>query len=145
MFAFNNTKKHDRKYKLKVLPASLTTFPKIKSKVKTKGVFYMLSDYNQGFLKKLEFIISQWIFFVDFQKTRCSSASTCNRTGPAPLCLLKPTHFGQHSAGILIFFFLLALNLNRNNKKEKNPTYSVISPPWQHRTTQSLSNASYPL
>lgn len=44
MFAFNNTKKHDRKYKLKVLPASLTTFPKIKSEVKTKGVFYMLSD-----------------------------------------------------------------------------------------------------
>lgn len=144
MFAFNNTKKHDRKYKLKVLPASLATFPKIKSKVKTKGVFYMLSDYNQGFLKNLEFIISQWIFFVAFQKTCCSSASTCNRTGPAPLCPLKPTHFGQHSAGILICFFLLALNLNRNNTKEKKPTYSVISPPWQHRTTQSLSNASHP-
>lgn len=49
MFAFNKIKKHGRKYKFKVLPASLTAFPKIKSKVKTKGVFYMLSDYNQGF------------------------------------------------------------------------------------------------
>lgn len=49
MFAFNNTKNHDRKYELKVLPVSLITFPKIRSKVKTKEVFYMLSDYNQSF------------------------------------------------------------------------------------------------
>lgn len=123
MSAFNNTKNHDRKHKLKVLPVSFITFPKIKSKVKTKGVF-LHAEWLQPRIKKKK-IHNLSVNFLLLPLRRSINHLPPPSTGQdfhlSVLC-------DPHTLGstVLVYWFFLAPNLN-NKKGKKTHLFSDYS------------------